>query len=268
MSKTALITGTSRAAGLGFAIARLLAEQDYHVVLTARDLARAESLAAQLPNATALRLDLADLATMTAAADWVAETFGYLDVLINNASDVVDFATLSALDVDLPAVRSALNIDVLGPWQLTQLLLPSLKAAPAARIVNVSSVSALQISTGLDLGASLRAPAHSFAKHALNTLTGVLASALRGTPILVNAVDPGETATHPERGDEDTARPASESARGVVWAATLPAGAPTGGLFRDRELVLSLLPGTENTAGPDRDRSEPAAGKPLTRQDQ
>ncbi|SFO54104.1 hypothetical protein [Amycolatopsis rubida] len=163
----------------------------------------------------------------------MAETFGRLDALINNAGYVVDFATLSALDVELPAVQSALDIDVLGPWQSTQLLLPSLKAAPA----------------------------HSFAKH---TLTGVLAPALRNTPILVNAVDPGETATHPERGDEDIARPARETARGAVWAATLP----TGGLFRDSELVLSLLPGTENTAGPDRDRSEPAAGKPLVRQDQ
>ncbi len=248
--RTALITGTSRAAGLGFATARLLSEQDYHVILTARDLARAEALAARLPNATAVRLDLADLATMTAAADYVSESFGCLDVLINNASDTVDFATLSALDADLAAVQSALDIDVLGPWQLTQLLLPLLKAAPAARIVNVSSVSALQISTGLDLGASLRAPAHSFAKHALNTLTGVLASALRETPILVNAVDPGETATHPERGDEDTARPALESARGVVWAATLPPGGPTGGLFLDGQPLLSLPPGAEKPLVP------------------
>ncbi|MGW7533205.1 SDR family NAD(P)-dependent oxidoreductase, partial [Amycolatopsis sp. NPDC054798] len=265
MPKTALITGTSRAVGLGFAIARLLSEQDYHVVLTARDPARAETLAAQLPNATAVRLDLTDLATMTAAADHLADAFGQLDVLVNNASDTVDFATLSALDADLSAVQSALDIDVLGPWQLTQLLLPLLKAAPAARIVNVSSVSALQISTGLDLGASLRAPAHSFAKHALNTLTGVLAAALRDTPILVNAVDPGETATHPERGDEDDARPALESARGVVWAATLPPGGPTGGLFRDGRPLLSLLPGTGKTAGPDHVRSGPPAGKPMLR---
>ncbi|GAB3353931.1 SDR family NAD(P)-dependent oxidoreductase [Amycolatopsis echigonensis] len=240
MPKTALLTGTSRAVGLGFAAARLLSELDYHVILTARDLARAESLAAQLPNATALRLDLTDHSTMTAAADYAAQTFGRLDVLINNASDIVDFAALSALDADPAAVQSALDIDVLGPWQLTQLVLPLLKAAPA----------------------------HSFAKHALNTLTGVLATAPRDTPILVNAVDPGETATHPERGDEDTARPALESARGVGWAATLPPGGPTGGLFRDGQLVLSLLPGTENTAGPDRDRSGPAAGKPLLRQDQ
>ncbi|MFD7663734.1 SDR family NAD(P)-dependent oxidoreductase [Streptomyces sp. NPDC059788] len=234
-TKTALITGTSRPVGLGFAIARQLAELDYHVILTARDLARAEPLAAQLRKeghrATALRLDLTDAVSMQEAAGHLARTDGHLDALINNACAPVDFTVMSALDADLDAVRSALEVDVLGPWRLVQVLLPMLKAAPAARIVNVSSISAQQIATGLDLGASLRAPAHSFAKHSLDVLTTVLARALKDTPILVNAVDPGETATHPERGDEGEARPADESARGVIWAATLDEDGPTGELF-------------------------------------
>ena len=241
-TKTALITGVSRADGIGFAVARHLAEQDHHVILTARDATRAEPLATQLRDeghaATALRLDLTEPAGMTDVADHLTRSFGHLDVLINNASDVVDFSALSAWDADIAAVRSALDIDVLGPWQLVQTLLPLLTAAPAARIVNVSSVSALQIATGLDLGASLRAPAHSFAKHVLNVLTTVLARALRDTPILVNSVDPGETATHPERGDEENARPAAESALGIVWAAVLPSDGPTGGFFRDGQSLL------------------------------
>ncbi|MCO6003947.1 SDR family NAD(P)-dependent oxidoreductase [Actinoallomurus purpureus] len=239
-TKTALITGTSRAAGLGFAVARQLAELGYHVVLTARDVTRAEPLAEQLRQAghaaTALRLDLTDQASMDEAADHLTRTFGHLDALINNASDMPDFRTLSALGADLDAVRSAMEIDVIGPWGLVQSMTPLLTAAPAARIVNVSSLSALQIAAGLDLGASLRAPAHSMAKYMLNALTTVLARAFAGTPILVNAVDPGDTATHPERGDDDTDRPAAESARGVVWAATLDADGPTGGLFRDGQV--------------------------------
>ena len=235
--KIALITGTSRPPGLGFAVAVQLAELGYHVVLTARDAARAEPLAQQLRQdryaATALRLDLTDRASMAEAADYLGATFGRLDALINNASDMPDFATLSALDADLDAVRSAMEVDVIGPWALVQAMLPLLTAAPAARIVNVSSISALQLATGLDLGASLRAPAHSMAKHMLNALTVALARAFTDTPILVNAVDPGETATHPERGDDDIDRPATESARGVVWAASLGADGPSGGLFRD-----------------------------------
>ncbi|WP_031467715.1 SDR family NAD(P)-dependent oxidoreductase [Sciscionella sediminilitoris] len=240
-AKTALITGTSRPAGLGYAVARQLTELGHHVVLTARELARAESLAERLRQdgypATALRLDLTERASMDAAAEYLTGTFGRLDVLINNASDVPDFRTLSALEADMDAVRSAIEVDALGPWALVQSMLPLLRAAPAARIVNVSSLSAQQIATGLDLGASLRSPAHSMGKYLLDVLTTVLAKAFADTPILVNAVDPGDTATHPERGDDDNDRPAAESARGIVWAATLGADGPTGGLFRDGEPV-------------------------------
>ncbi|MFD2415777.1 SDR family NAD(P)-dependent oxidoreductase [Amycolatopsis pigmentata] len=241
-TKTALITGTSRRSGLGFAVARQLAELGYHVILTARDVTRAEPLAEQLRQdgyaATALRLDLTDHASMHEAAGHLTGLFGHLDVLINNASVMPDFKALSALDADLDVVRSAMEVDVIGPWGLVQSMLPLLTAAPAARIVNVSSISALQIATGLDLGASLRAPAYSMAKHMLNVLTTVLARALADTPILVNAVDPGETATHPERGDDEHDRPAAESARGIVWAATLGADGPTGGLFRDEQSLV------------------------------
>lgn len=149
-----------------------------------------------------------------------------------------DFKTLSALDADMDVFRSAMEVDMIGPWALTQALLPLLTAAPAARIVNVSSLSAQQIATGLDLGASLRSPAHSMAKHMLNVLTTVPARALADTPILVDAVDPGSTATHPERGDDASDRPAAESARGVVWAATLSPDGPTGGLFHDTRPVV------------------------------
>jgi NAD(P)-dependent dehydrogenase (short-subunit alcohol dehydrogenase family) len=142
-----------------------------------------------------------------------------------------------AFEADMDAVRSALEVDVIGPWALTQAMLPLLIATPAARIVNVSSLSALQVATGLDLGASLRAPAYSMAKHMLNALTTVLARALEDTPILVNAVDPGNTATHPERGEDPTDRPAAESARDVVRAATLGPDGPTGVLFGDGQRV-------------------------------
>jgi NAD(P)-dependent dehydrogenase (short-subunit alcohol dehydrogenase family) len=240
--RTALVTGVSRPAGLGFAVARRLAELDFHVILTARDLSAAEALAARLREeghaATALRLDLSDRGSMDEAAAHLTRAFGHLDVLINNASGMPDFRTLSALEADMDTVRSAFDVSVLGPWALTQALLPLLTAAPAARVVNVSSLSAQQIATGLDLGAPLRAPAYSMAKYMLNALTTVLARALADTPILVNAVDPGNTATHPERGDDASDRPAAESARDIVRAATLGADGPTGELFSDGRISV------------------------------
>ncbi|MYX27085.1 SDR family NAD(P)-dependent oxidoreductase [Streptomyces sp. SID8381] len=235
--KTALVTGVGREAGLGFAVARELAAQGFHAVLTARRLDAVEPLAALLREeggqATALRLDLADSDSLRETAGQLADAFGRLDVLVNNASAMPDFRVLNALDADMDDVRTALEVSVLGPWALTQALLPLLKAAPAARIVNVSSRSAQQIATGLDLGAPLRSPAYSMAKYMLNALTGVLARALADTPILVNAVDPGNTATHPERGDAEHDRPAADSARDIVRAATLGPDGPTGRLFSD-----------------------------------
>ncbi|WP_279582211.1 SDR family NAD(P)-dependent oxidoreductase [Fodinicola feengrottensis] len=187
--------------------------------------------------ATALRLDLADQASMDEAGSYVTQTFGHLDALVNNASGMPDYRVLSALDADMDVVRSALEVSVIGPWALTQALLPLLTAAPAARIVNVSSLAAQQVAVGLDLGEPMRSPAYAMAKYLLNALTGVLGRALKDTPILVNAVDPGNTATHPERVDE-TDRPAVDSANDIVWAATLGADGPTGQLFVDRKPVL------------------------------
>src|SRR4051812_46770920 len=126
--KIALITGTSRPRGLGFAVARQLAELGFHVVATARSHANAETLAQQLRDdgyaASGLPLDVTDQTSIAATVEYLTETFGRLDVLVNNASEMPDFATLSALDADLDAVRSAMEVDVLGPWGLVQATVP------------------------------------------------------------------------------------------------------------------------------------------------
>jgi NAD(P)-dependent dehydrogenase (short-subunit alcohol dehydrogenase family) len=103
----------------------------------------------------------------------------------------------------------------------------------APRIVNVSSGAGSYGDTAFGLRArSGAAASYGISKAALNALTVTLAAELADSGILVNAVCPGLTATWP--GAESMgARPAHDSAAGVVWAATLPDGGPTGGLFRD-----------------------------------
>jgi NAD(P)-dependent dehydrogenase (short-subunit alcohol dehydrogenase family) len=235
--KIALISGASREQGLGFAVARELAGRGFHVLVTSRDAARAEPRAEQLRSegsaASALALDVTDSASIQACVEAIGAEFGRLDVLINNHSTVPDFDAGSILDVDPDQARDAYNTDVIGTWQLTRALLPLLRKAPAARIVNVSSQDALRIASAATGTGTIASPGFSMAKYALNALTTALARALRETSILVNAVDPGETATHPETGDEHDARPAADSAQGVVWAAVLDAGGPSGGFFRD-----------------------------------
>jgi len=243
MSRTmvALVTGCSRSIGLGVATARLLAEQGYYVIVTARNGAQAEEQAAILRSeglsAKGLRLDLADTNDFARIAEHLRAKHGHLDVLVNNASTMPDRDSRSALDVDIHDVRNALDVDVVGTWALVKAMRSLLEAAPAARVVNISSAAYQQIELGADFPQQVRSPAHSFAKHTLNVLTATLASAFRGTGVLVNAIDPGRVATHPEFGVDDDDRPASESAMWVVWAATLPTGGPTGGVFLDGERV-------------------------------
>lgn len=240
--RVALVTGASRSLGLGFAVARQLAERDHHVILTARNVAQADKLADALRrdglSASALPLDLTDLASVEGLVTTLSSTVDHLDVLINNASAMPDFATRSALDVDLEALRDLFEVNVLGCWGLTQALLALLRQAPAARIVNVTSIAAWQI--GNREAGPLYAPAYSLAKYTLNALTVTLATALADTPILVNAVDPGSVASHPERGDGRDDRSSADAATGVVWAAMLGGDGPSGGFFRDGEPLTAL----------------------------
>jgi NAD(P)-dependent dehydrogenase (short-subunit alcohol dehydrogenase family) len=237
-NKIALITGVSRREGLGYAVARQMAAEGFDVVISARDRSKAEALAAELAGqdlpATAVQLDVTDGDSVEACRAAVEDGHRRLDVLVNNAAGGFDLDQ-SLLEADLDIARLALEVNFIGPWRMCQALAPLLQRSHAGRIVNVSSgAGSLTSPDGLanpQIGSLI--PAYSLSKSALNALTIKMAHAFKGTGVLVNAVCPGETATHPETGDEDEARSPEESARGVVWAATLAPGGPTGGFFRD-----------------------------------
>ncbi|NBH06875.1 SDR family NAD(P)-dependent oxidoreductase [Amycolatopsis sp. SID8362] len=220
-SKVALVTGASRARGLGFAVARELATRGYHAVLAGRNLEQTRELADQLVaeglSADAVRLDLTNPADVEACAEHLRATAGRLDALVNNAANMPDFTVTSLLDADIAAARASYDVVVLGTWALTQACLPLLRAAPAARIVNVSSGAAAQIGADVD---AVRAPGYALAKYALEGLTTALAAELRGAGIHVEAVDPGSVATHPERGDDADDRSPAEAALDIAAAAT------------------------------------------------
>jgi NAD(P)-dependent dehydrogenase (short-subunit alcohol dehydrogenase family) len=121
--------------------ARQLALRGDTVVLTARDLAKAERAAAALPGheqVLARRLDVSDLASIEQVAADLDRRYGRLDVLVNNAAIHYD-SWQHASTADLQVVREALEVNLIGAWQTSLILLPLLRASGHGRIVNVSS---------------------------------------------------------------------------------------------------------------------------------
>src|SRR5262249_10364135 len=150
-----------------------------------------------------------------------------LHVLVNNAGILVD-RDGSIAELSLEAFDETLRVNLRGAFLLCQLALPSLRRAGWGRIVNVST-GLSRLTDGMGAGYS----AYRISSTALNALTATLASELRGTRILVNAVDPGWVRTR--MGGAGAARAVEQGADTVIWAATLPDEGPTGQLLRDRQ---------------------------------
>jgi NAD(P)-dependent dehydrogenase (short-subunit alcohol dehydrogenase family) len=224
MTRVVLVTGANR--GIGRELARQLALRGDVVVLTARELAKAERAAAALPGqerVLARRLEVTDPASIEQVAADLDRRYGRLDVLVNNAAIHYD-TWQQASAADLQVVREALEVNLVGAWRTSLTLLPLLRASGHGRIVNVSSEAGSL--AGMDGGT----PAYSVSKAALNALTRMLAGELRRDRILVNAVCPGWVAT--DMGGPG-GRPVAEGAASVLWAVDLPDDGPTGGFYRD-----------------------------------
>ena len=221
MTTVSLVTGANR--GIGREVCRQLAGKGHAVLLTARDAEAAAAAAGRIVDAVPLRLDVADPASVAEAAATVADRYGKLDVLVNNAAITYD-TWQRAITADLGVVRQVAETNLYGPWLIVERFLPLLRNSDHPRIVNVSSDPASLTSMG---GGT---PAYTVSKAALNALTRMLAAELRAERILVNAVCPGWVAT--DMGGPG-GRPVAEGAASVVWAAILPDTGPTGGFFRD-----------------------------------
>lgn len=224
-----LVTGAAK--GIGREVARQLAERGDTVIVSARDGARAQAVADEL-GVRAIQLDVTDDASVAAAAGALRE----LDVLVNNAAAFVDWTEMASA-ADLDTARAVLNTNLLGTWRVTQSMLPLIRRSPHPRIVMVSSGGGSHADEQFGLTRRGGAAAtYGISKAALNALTATLAAELADTPILVNAVCPGLTATWPGA-EQMGARPLADGAASVVWAVTLPDDGPRGGFFRDGDPI-------------------------------
>jgi NAD(P)-dependent dehydrogenase (short-subunit alcohol dehydrogenase family) len=228
--RIALITGGNK--GIGFETARQLGEQQVTILLGARDTAKGEAAAARLRgeglDVRALPLDVTDTDSIRRAVDKVAQEFGRLDILINNAGVMVDDQTKKVSEQSLDAWRTTFDTNVFGLIATTQGFLPLLRKSAAGRIVNLSSIlgSNTLHSDPQSPIYDFKVPAYNVSKSAVNAYTVQLAYELRDTPIKVNAAHPGWVKT--EMGGEGATMELPDGAKTSVALATLAADGPTG----------------------------------------
>ncbi len=229
--RIALVTGATR--GIGLETVRQLASSGVHTLLAGRDRAKAVDAALKLQAeglpVEAIALDVTDEASIAAAVDEVARRHGWLDILVNNAGIMRDDMQRKPSEQPLAAWRETFDTNLFGVISVTQAFLPLLRKAPAARIVNVSSVLG-SIALQADAASpyyDFKAPAYNVSKSAVNAWTVQLAYELRDTPIKVNAVHPGYVKTEMNAGQGELE--IADGAKTSVRMALLDAAGPNGG---------------------------------------
>jgi len=228
----ALVTGANR--GIGREVARQLAQRGYRVLLSARDGEQAAAAASDLARETGagvqpLILDVADPGSIASAVEQVRNAPGRLDVLVNNAGIGSDFG-VAGVAPDFDAIQRALDTNFFGAYRLSVSLLDLLRASAHPRIVNVSS--------GMGGVAEMGgwSPGYRVSKAAMNAMTRILSTELKGDGFLVNSACPGFVNTD-MGGPMGATKPIEDGAAGIVWLATLPDDGPTGGFFRDGKAI-------------------------------
>ena len=233
----ALVTGANQ--GIGLQIAKDLVEHGFIVLVGSRNLERGEAAAKEVgPNAHALQLDVTDQASIAAAAERIRTELGRLDVLVQNAAisntrkgslSLQEYAQITrASNASLDEVRAVWETNVFGILAVYQAMLPLLREAPAARIVNVSSgVGSLTMNADPAYPyRSFFSPVYPASKTALNAMTLAMAIELESTGIKVNAVSPGFTKTN--LNSYEGTETVEEGAREAVRVALLGPDGPTG----------------------------------------
>ncbi|MBN9280920.1 MAG: SDR family NAD(P)-dependent oxidoreductase [Hyphomicrobium denitrificans] len=234
MNKTALVTGANR--GIGFAIARQLAELGITVLAGVRNGASAASATAAFGkigvDVQPVILDVANVAALPSALKDVEQRHAPIDILVNNAAILIDGPggfDASLFDMTDETFRLTWETNVLAPAAIIRTLLPGMIARGYGRVVNVSSLA------GQLAGMGSGFPAYRISKTALNALTRIAAAEAGRGDVKVNACSPGWVRTG--MGGPEASRLPDKGAETPVWLATLPSDGPTGGFFEDKKAV-------------------------------
>jgi NAD(P)-dependent dehydrogenase (short-subunit alcohol dehydrogenase family) len=245
MTKIALITGANK--GIGLETARQLAQTGIHVLIGARDAANgqtaAQILQAEGYKADFITLDVSNEASVKQAAQTVAERYGKLDILINNAGINPEYpqGIFTFEQMSLELLMQIYQTNVFGPFLIIREFLPLLRKSEAGRVVNTSSSggSLAEQSNPESPYYFVNTAGYNSSTTALNALTVQLAKQLAGTNIKVNSACPGWVQT--DMGSAAAPRTVQEGARVIIKLATLPNDGPNGGFFDEAGAFTECL---------------------------
>jgi NAD(P)-dependent dehydrogenase (short-subunit alcohol dehydrogenase family) len=185
--RIALVTGASR--GIGEAIARLLAQQGAHVIVSSRKLEECEHVAADIRaaggSAEAFACHVGHMEDIAATFAHIREKHGRLDILVNNAAANPYFGHI--LDTDLAAYNKTVEVNVRGYFFMSVEAGKLMKERGRGAIVNTASVNALHPGD--------RQGIYSITKAAVVNMTKAFAKECGPLGIRVNALLPGLTRT-------------------------------------------------------------------------
>ncbi|MGV8107309.1 MAG: SDR family oxidoreductase [Nitrososphaerota archaeon] len=225
----AIVTGGNR--GIGYEICKELSGAGCRVVLTSRNEEDGRQAVAKLyahDNTAYHRLDVTDSKDIACLRNWILETYGRVDILINNAGVYLDEG-VSVFDVDEKIIQETLAVNFYGAYNMCKAFVPIMRQNGYGRIVNISSgYGAMNEMAGYEA-------AYRISKAALNALTLIMADELRDGSIKVNAVCPGWVSS--EMGGKLAPLSPETAARDIVHFALIDANGPTGRFFRYKKPI-------------------------------
>lgn len=196
--RVALVTGGTR--GIGFAIARRLASEGFALAISGRTEASVakglEKLRKEAPGAVGRAADARSEEDQSALISFVGETFGRLDVLVNNAG-IGEFGPVDELEPS--RFRAVIETNLFGPYYAIRAAVPLMKRSGGGFVVNIASLASINSFAG---GA-----AYNASKFGLLGLSDAAMLDLRHYGIRVAAILPGSVAT--EFGDSHAGRESS-----------------------------------------------------------